>query len=175
MESLKTLDTISQEELGLQLDPNHFMEFLKAEDQDIEGNYEIDCVGMCEFACLYIGMMLTDSELPGKLSLVSGKAGWGGHFWVEHFWVEYTLEGQTYIIDLTLRQFIPEATNLIVSKSRGSVYKSYTKSGQGQPMTEYLEQVKAFEFYIDPRTMTKPVGHMTEKQILSILRSKFIS
>lgn len=170
MNLLETLDTISQEEIGLQLDPNHFMEFLKQEDQDIEGDYAIDCASMCEFACLYIGMMLTNSELPGKLSLGYGKVGWGGHYWVE-----YTLEGQTYIIDLTLRQFIPEATNLVVSKSRGDVYNSHDEPGQGQPMTDYLKEVRAFQFYIDPRTMTKPDGHMTEIQLLSILGGKLNS
>ncbi|MDG1949489.1 MAG: hypothetical protein P8J32_01545 [bacterium] len=170
MTELETIEAVDQKELGLNIDPQHFMEFLKQEDQDIEGDYEIDCASMCEFACLYIGMMMTGHELPGVFSVAYGSVGLGGHFWVE-----YTVEGQTYIIDLTLRQFLPEAANLIVAKQRGSIYHSHDEPGQGQPMTEYLEEVRAFRFYIDPRTMTKPPGHMTEEQLLSILSAKLNS
>ena len=135
-----------------ELSTDHFIEWLKAEGEEVIGDYKIDVSSMCEYSCLYASMMLSDKELKGDMKIYYGKFG----FW-EHYWLGYTFNGQEYFIDLTLQQFNQNSPKLAVSKaSNERVSGSYSSLSDGEPIKDYLERQRAFMFYTNPKTMEKP-------------------
>jgi hypothetical protein len=132
-----------------EISPEHFIEWLKAEGEEVIGDYKIDVTAMCEYSCLYIAMMLSEHKLKGDMKIYYGKFG----FW-EHYWIGYTYNDQEYFIDLTLQQFNPNAPKFAISKAINErVSGSYSSLSDGMPIKEYLEDIRAFMFYIDPRTI----------------------
>jgi hypothetical protein len=136
-----------------EINPDHFIEWLKKEEQEVTGDYKIDVSTMCEYSCLYVGMMLHDTTLQGEMKIHYGKFG----FW-EHYWLGYTFEGQEYFIDLTLRQFNQNAPKLAISKAINErVAGCYSSLSEGTSIEEYIQSKRAFEFYTNPKTMEKPI------------------
>ena len=134
------------------ISPNHFIAWLIAEGEHITGDYRIDVVSMCEYACLYITMMLSDKELEGDMKVYYGEFNFMGHFWIG-----YLYKGQEYFIDLTLKQFKSNAPKLAISKYMNEKIRgSYSFSCDGQPIKEYLKETDAFKFYTNPKTMETP-------------------
>lgn len=134
------------------IDPNHFMEWLKLEGEDVIGNYEIDCCAMCEYACLYISMMLHNKKLCGDMKIYYGKFG----TMLEHYWIGYAIDGEEYFIDLTLKQFVSDAPKLAIVKAENErISGSYSSLSEGEPIKEYIKRQRAFMFYANPITMTK--------------------
>ena len=135
-----------------ELSPDHFIEWLKAEGEEVIGDYKIDVYSMCEYSCLYASMMLSDKQLKGDMKIYYGKF----VFW-EHYWLGYTFNGQEYFIDLTLQQFNENAPKLAISKAINErVSGSYSSLSEGEPIKDYLERQRAFMFYTNPKTMEKP-------------------
>jgi hypothetical protein len=130
--------------LGFELNPDHFIEWLKMENQEVVGDYETDCAGMCEYSCLYISMLLSETKLKGKLKIIAGNFG----FW-EHYWMSYTLNEVEYFIDLTLQQFVPDSPKCSISLSEGEVDNGY-RNFFYMDVKEYLEEKKAFSYYMNP-------------------------
>jgi len=136
-------------EFDFTLDPDHFMSWLAVQD-DIEentGNYQHDCSSMCEYAILYISMLLHDKELEGELEIMYGNVG----FW-EHYWMRYIYQGEAYHVDLTLMQFDPEAPKLAISRAvNNKIAGEYNHYGyDGELMVDYIDRQRAFLFYPDP-------------------------
>ena len=129
--------------LDFEINPAKFMEWLKEEDEEVTGDYRMDCASMCEYGSLYILMLLSKKKLKGVLKIVSGNFG----FW-DHYWISYTYKGVEYFIDLTLKQFMDDAPKLAISlaKENPTGYSNvYYMS-----MKEYLDEKRAFEFYVNP-------------------------
>ena len=59
--------TFINPKLDFELVPNHFMKWLKLEEQDVIGDYKTDCSSMCEYSCLYVSMILNETKLKGNL------------------------------------------------------------------------------------------------------------
>lgn len=138
--------TLVNPKFYFKIKPNHFMKWLKSEGMEVTGNYKEDCSSMCEYACLYISMLLYDKQLEGELKVVCGNYGW----W-EHYWMKYTVNGVTYFIDLTLKQFISEAPKLSISFEVEDE-KGYTSKFDptGQDYKKYVDEKMGFEFYNNP-------------------------
>jgi len=135
-----------------ELSTDHFIEWLKAEGEEVIGDYKIDVSSMCEYSCLYASMMLSDKELKGDMKIYYGKFGFWGHYWLG-----YTINGEEYFIDLTLQQFNQNAPKLAISKaSNERVSGNYSSLSDGEPIKNYLERQRAFMFYTNPKTMEKP-------------------
>ena len=150
-------------EFDFTLDPDHFMKWLGECDElvdDLTGDYKYDCGSMCEYAILYISMLLHDKELEGELEIMYGNVG----FW-EHYWMRYKFRGESYHIDLTMMQFDPEAPKLAISKAvNNKVSGEYNHiDDDGELMVDYIERQRAYMFYPDPVNLKKPekkVGHI---------------
>jgi hypothetical protein len=137
-----------------ELDPDHFVKWLGVEGEEITGNYNIDCASMCEYAILYISMLLHDKELKGNLIIRSGSVGA-----FDHYWMEYAYEGETYFIDLTMQQFDESAPKLAISRAvnkRASGCYNYFEECSSEKMVDYIERQQAFRFYTNPITLVKP-------------------
>lgn len=133
----------------------HFIEWLKAEEQEITGKYEIDVSSMCEYSCLYISMLLYDRKLKGEMFVYSGSFGFWGHYWIG-----YKYENEDYFIDLTLKQFIKESPELAISKSTNNK-KTYHYYPEGIiPIRDYVDEKRGFDFYTNPLTMQEPKINM---------------
>src|ERR1044071_6101431 len=78
------------------INPDHFIEWLKAEGETITGKYGYDVSSMCEYACLYVSMMFYKRKLKGELKVYYGRFGF-----FEHYWIGYEVNGEEYFIDLT--------------------------------------------------------------------------
>lgn len=113
------------------LDPKQFIDWLREIGEDITGNYSADVTSMCEHGCMYIAKVLKGKKLKGKLLIHYGHFG----FW-EHYWVGYIWKGQEYFVDLTLKQFIPDAPELAISKA--SNHKNGYNGGEGEDLYEYF-------------------------------------
>ncbi len=137
-------------ELDFELNPDHFMKWLKKEGEKLTGKYRIDCSSMCEYSCLYIAMLLHEKELKGKMRIINGNYGFWGHFWIS-----YTYEKTEYYIDLTLKQFIQDAPELSISKASKNK-NGYNHTSKGVSIKDYVKTQNAFEFYTNPKTMKKP-------------------
>jgi hypothetical protein len=140
--------------LDFELNPDHFIKWIKAESKNNDfldaptgESYAYDVSSMCEYSCLYISMLLSGVDLKGELRLISGNYG----FW-EHYWMEYTLDDIVYYIDLTLQQFDPTSPKLAIS-IRKDVPSGYNREFDvdGTSIEEYLEDKRAFKFYVDPK------------------------
>lgn len=139
-------------QFDFELSPEHFMKWLELDGEEVTGDYKWDCNSMCEYACLFVAMLFHDKKLKGELKIYYGKFG----FW-EHYWIGYLIDGQEYFIDLTLKQFIEDAPELAITKATNErVSGSYSYLSDGETLKEYIEQQRAFQFYCDPVTMTKP-------------------
>ena len=140
-------------EFDFTLDPDHFMKWLKADGQEVTGDYKTDCASMCEYSILYISMLLHDKELEGELEIMYGNVG----MW-EHYWMRYKFRGEEYFTDLTMQQFDPEAPRLAISKAvNNKVSGEYNHIGEdGELMVDYIERQRAFMFYTDPVTLKTP-------------------
>lgn len=136
-------------ELDFEIDPDHFMRWLEMEnDEENTGDYAMDCASMCEYSCLFICMLLNGKKLQGKLEMVCGQFG----FW-EHYWMQYTLAGEVYFIDLTLKQFKLEAPKLsivkAINKRVSGCYNFWDDIPHTKPK-DYLREKNAFVYYNDP-------------------------
>jgi hypothetical protein len=136
--------------LDFSLDPDHFIEWLKTEDDDINDCYAYNVSKNCEFSCLYIAMLLSGKKLQSEPLIYYGGFG----FW-EHYWVGYTFNGVEYFIDLTLQQFMKTAPKVAISIAQNDD-TGYHWLSEGEPISKYLQRQRAFEFYTDPITMCKP-------------------
>lgn len=135
-----------------ELSADHFIEWLKAEGEDIIGDYKVDVSSMCEYSCLYTAMMLSEVELKGDLKIYYGNFGFCGHYWLG-----YTFNDEMYFIDLTLQQFNPNAPKIAITKpSNARIFGNYSWLSEGEPIKDYLERQRAFMFYTNPKTMEKP-------------------
>jgi hypothetical protein len=122
------------EELHWLFDPEAFLEdALERETLDaITGNYRHDCDNMCHNA---LGWMVLRSQQmgaiygfdPAKFWWVYGSYQWQtffGSMFQEHSWCVFEMDGQEYVLDLTLAQFEPSADPLFV----GVVNDRYSES-----------------------------------------------
>lgn len=139
-------------DLDFEINPDHFMRWLEMEfkDEPLMGDYQTDCASMCEYACLFVGMLLHEKELKGEMEIMYGKFG----FW-EHYWLRYTLDGEAYFLDLTLKQFVKDAPKFSVVKAvnkRVNGCYSYIddEDDEGIPIKQYVEDKDAFAFYNNP-------------------------
>jgi hypothetical protein len=131
------------------IDSKKFLAWLRAEEQEITGNYSVDVSSMCEYACLYVGMLFHDS--PHQFNMYYGKFGF-----FEHFWLGYVHEGKEYFVDLTLAQFT-KAPRLAITKAvNNRVSGSYSYLSEPTPLKDYVIAQRAFEFYADPVTLVRP-------------------
>jgi hypothetical protein len=142
--------------LDFTLDPDHFIKWLKAEadndqylDPPLGESYAMDVGSMCEYSCLYVAMLLDGAELKGDLRIVGGNFG----FW-EHYWLRYVLDDVTYIIDLTLQQFINTAPKLAICIEHTNKH-GYTNDydQEGTPISQYAKDKRAFQFYTNPKNV----------------------
>lgn len=134
------------------ISPDHFVQWLREEGMGVYEDYTISVASMCEYSCLYMAMLCSQMDLKGELMIYEGNYGP-----LSHFWMAYKYEGEEYFIDLTLKQFIPNAPKLAISKAHlGSINEGYWTYGDPISIQEYLEKVKAFDFYINPKNMVKP-------------------
>jgi hypothetical protein len=148
----KELNYINKD-FDFEISPAKFIEWLKLEGEEVINDYKIDCSSMCEYSCLYIGMLLNNVELKGEMVVYYGKFG----FW-EHYWIGYKIDGEEYFIDLTLQQFVSDAPKLSITKfSNERVSGSYSSLSDGEPIKDYIERQRAFMFYSNPITMLAPV------------------
>ena len=141
--------------LDFTLDPDHFVRWLCEEhgsdphsDFDyVEGDYRHNVGNECEFSCLYIAMLLHGKELDSEPVIYCGNFG----FW-EHYWIGYTYKGIEYFIDLTLMQFLENAPKLAISfPVNADDGYNWLKDIEPQPISEYLEEKRAFQFYKNPK------------------------
>lgn len=130
--------------LDFKLDPQHFMDWLELENQEVWGDYRTDCASMCEYSCLYVSMLLHKKKLKGELKIISGSFG----FW-EHYWLQYTYKGVQYFIDLTLQQFVKDSPKCAISLGTPEVDNGY-RNFYYIEVEEYLQNKRAFEFYTNP-------------------------
>jgi len=135
-------------EFDFKLDPDHFIKWLAAEGEELTGDYQHDVSRMCEYSCLYIAMMLSNMELESTPMLYYGNFG----FW-EHYWIGYIWKGQEYFVDLTLSQFIKTAPKLAVSKAINEL-DGYSFDFPPDSIFDFIKEKRAFEFYINPKTLT---------------------
>jgi len=133
------------------IDTDHFIEWLKIEGEDVTGDYKYNVGSMCEYSCLYIGMLLNGVKLNGDMKIYYGKFG----FW-EHYWIGYVYEGMEYFIDLTLMQFIDDSPELAISKLSNEP-NGYSFLSDGEPIEDYIKRQRAFDFYTNPKTLIKPL------------------
>jgi len=142
--------------LDFELDPDHFIRWLKAEsdndqylDPPLGESYAFDVGSMCEYSCLYVAMLLSDVKLKGELRIVGGNFGFWGHYWLR-----YTLGGLTYIIDLTLQQFVKDAPKLAISVEKTNQH-SYNNEYdlEGVLIDDYVNDKRAFDFYVNPKNV----------------------
>lgn len=135
-------------ELDFEINPDKFIDWLKIEGQSVSEDYAESVSEMCEYSCLYLAMKFMLLKPKGEVKLVYGKFGFWGHWWVE-----YTYNGKTYILDLTLKQFVKDAPKLAITEA------SYDKSGYfkdihcdySQTPAEYCKEKRAFQFYAIPK------------------------
>ncbi len=138
--------------LDFKINPNHFIKWLKAEGETIEGVYHQDVSNMCEYSCLYIAMMLDGVKLQNEPLVYYGQFG----FW-EHYWIGYTFNKKKYFIDLTLCQFNPLAPKLSITESTNERASGcYSYFSEGTPISQYVKYRKGFDFYTNPKTMEPP-------------------
>lgn len=132
--------------LDFDLDTNHFMRWLKAEEQEVTGIYKQDCTNMCEYSCLYISMLLYDMQLEGELRVICGQYGFWGHYWME-----YTIGDNVYFIDITLKQFVPQAPKISITEKHNDP-RGYNVmfEGEGEEYRTYVDRVMGFEYYENP-------------------------
>lgn len=134
------------------ISPNHFLEWLKLEGEEISGDYEHDVTSMCEYSCLYISMLLYNTKLKGDMRVYYGNVGIS-----EHYWIGYKIDNKEYFIDLTYKQFDKDAPRLtITEKMNEQVNGGYSFLSEGTPIKEYVDQKEGFEFYTNPITMENP-------------------
>ena len=144
--------TFIDKQFDFEVSPNKFIEWLKADKIEIVGNYAIDCGSMCEYACLYIGMLLYGKKLKGEMVVYYGNFG----FW-EHYWIGYKVEEKEYFIDLTLCQFVKNAPKLAITNyTNERVSGCYSFLSDGEPIKDYIKRQRAFMFYTNPITMKPP-------------------
>ena len=149
----KEIEFLDQK-FDFEISPDHFIEWLKKEGEEIIGDYKIDVGTMCEYSCLYIAMLLSNKQLKGDMKIYYGKFG----FW-EHFWIGYNYNNQEYYIDLTLQQFISNAPKLAITKAHNErVSGSYSYLSEGESIKVYLERQNAFIYHVNPITMEKPTN-----------------
>ena len=152
-----------------ELNPEHFIEWLKAEEQEVIGYYKIDICSMCEYSCLYVAMILHGKKLKGELKVIYGKFGFH-----EHYWLEYTYEKEKYYIDLTLQQFSSDAPRLAISKADNErVNGSYSTISAGQSIKNYIKEKRGFMFYTNPHTMISPIKNEYKLRDLSYALDDF--
>ena len=134
-------------DLDLDINPDFFLKWLELEDQEVCESYKLSVSSMCEYSCLYLAMKFRLADLKGELRLVSGNFG----FW-EHWWVEYKVEDKTYIIDLTLQQFVDDAPRLAISEAKYSKegYMKDLHCDYSYSVEEYCNEKGAFKFYKHP-------------------------
>lgn len=141
--------------LDIEIDPDHFINWLKAEGENDKyldvphGSYSYMVGNMCEYSCLYVAMLLHGKKLKGDLRIVCGNFG----FW-EHYWLKYTLDGETYYLDLTLQQFLPEAPKFSISRAiddRAGYNAEFDTDGE--TIEDYVERKMAFDFYTNPHSL----------------------
>lgn len=131
-----------------QLNPDHFIKWLQAEGEDVVGDYRIDVGSMCEYACLYVAMMLHNIDLRGEFRILYGQfVGWS------HYWLLYSVDGEDYFIDLTLKQFIDDAPKVAVTRPMDGSDGYRVFSDEGELLSDYIERQRAFVFYVDPNTI----------------------
>ena len=144
----KELDFLDLD-LGLEINTTNFIKWLEVENEEIcELETYQDKVGnMCEFGCLYLAMKYRLKPEENNFKLVWGKYG----FW-EHYWMEYTQNGKVYILDLTLKQFVPDAPELAITerKYQPDGYNVCNVVDYGVTLKEYCDDKKAFMFYSHP-------------------------
>jgi hypothetical protein len=140
-------------EFDFEINPDHFIEWLRMEKEELTGDYKVDVTSMCEYSCLYVAMLLQDKKLQSVPKIYYGKFGF-----FEHYWIGYVFNGQEYFIDLTLKQFNADAPKLAITIAMNEgVAGSYSSLSDGEPINEYIEKKEAFRFYTNPSTMIKPV------------------
>lgn len=137
------------------INPEHFIQWLEKEDEDITGNYNLDVMHMCEYACLYISMLLYNEKLKGDMIIHYGKFGA-----YDHYWIGYEYEGKEYYIDLTLKQFLDTAPKLAICEAHNErMVRSYSYIEDGYKklsIKDYVDSKEAFKFYTNPITMETP-------------------
>jgi len=144
----KKIDYIKKD-FDFKINPSHFLRWLKAEGEEvIRGNYKLSVSSMCEYSCLYIAMMLSDKQLQSRPKIYSGNFGF-----FDHYWIGYVFDGQEYFIDLTLMQFVDDAPKLAISLPINEKTGYRYDEEFAKPIDEYLMEKRAFQFYIDPRTI----------------------
>ncbi len=151
-----------KKEFDFNLSPDHFIKWLEVEDEYFEkGKYKDTVSGMCEYSCLYVSMLLYDKKLKGDMYVQEGDFGA-----YNHFWIEYVVDNKTYIIDLTLQQFLPDSPKLAISlKQYDEMGYNFSENNEYRiTIKEYIEKKKAFKFYTNPKTLVKPKVKLFFKQ-----------
>ena len=139
------------------IDPDHFIRWrleqsLKDAEDEFDWEYKPDDyrhnVGSeCEYSCLYIAMLLRDTELESEPVIYCGNFG----FW-EHYWIGYTWKGQEYFLDLTLMQFLENSPKLAISlPSNDKNGYNWFEDIEPETISHYLERQRAVNFYLDPK------------------------
>ena len=141
-------------DLGLDINPDNFVKWLMLEHDEIspKDTYAQAVSSMCEFSCLYLAMLFRLSPQEKNFKIVCGNYG----FW-EHYWMEYTHNGKVYILDLTLKQFQPEAPKLAIleRKYQDNGYRVCSEVDYGQTVKGYCDEKRAFMFYPYPKQVEK--------------------
>jgi len=139
-------------DLPFDIDADHFIEWLQAEDLGEGDTYQEQVSSMCEYSCLYIAMKLILDGFKGDMKIHCGKFG----FW-EHYWLEYNHNGEKLFIDLTLQQFIPTAPRLAITKAHENRtgYTGHIEEyvDYSQSIEEYCKEKRAFMFYKLPQSI----------------------
>jgi hypothetical protein len=135
------------------IDSQHFMRWLAVAhpEEKIMGNYAYDCSSMCEFACLYMGMLFYDTpEILDRFRMYYGRfGGW------EHYWLSYTTDnGEEYFVDLTLRQFCGDVPELSITKAHNQREPGrYSYLSPPDSLRDYIKSMHTFEWYPTPSSI----------------------
>lgn len=107
--------TFYKVDLPFEVDTEQFIEWLKqVDDGEITGQYEIDVTTMCHFGALYLSKQAAFANVPAERFKICA----GTYDWFEHVWC---MLDDTYFVDLTLKQFIPEAPKLAITHKEKAV------------------------------------------------------
>lgn len=139
--------------LDLDINPDYFIKWLELEKQDIYDKYCDTVFNMCEYSCLYLAMKFRLSKLKGELLVIDGNFTNNK----SHFWMEYTIDDKTYIIDITLQQFIPTAPRLSIIEAvyseNGYIKDRYCD--YSYTVKAYCDYKRAFMYYQHPLAAEK--------------------
>jgi hypothetical protein len=149
---MQRLTFLDESALPFRLDPDRFVSWLHRELPEeiyLDLPYHATVDSMCEYACLYVSMLLRDDPISRDLSIYYGKFG----TIYEHYWLGL---GNLFI-DLTLQQFDHSAPRLAITTSHNErVEGRYSYLSEPTAVHEYLSENRALEFYTDPITMIRP-------------------